>query len=180
LKAESEANRFRSDLYFRLSVFPIELPPLVQRKEDIPLLAEHLLSQLARRLGRPTPRLTLANVQELQRYNWPGNIRELQHVLERALITAKSGKLRLDVTTPSAQNPTKLSQEGAVARDSTEDILTESELRALEANNIRRALARAGGKIYGTGGAAELLDIKPTTLASRIKSLRIGRNSGSA
>jgi transcriptional regulator with GAF, ATPase, and Fis domain len=180
LKAESEAGRFRSDLYYRLSVFPIELPPLVQRKEDIPILAEHLLSQLARRLGRPAPRLTLANVQEQQRYNWPGNIRELQHVLERALITAKSGKLRLNLTTPSAQDQPKSRPDGAAAHQSTEDILTVSELRALEANNIRRALERAGGKIYGSGGAAELLEIKPTTLASRIKSLSIEPNSDSA
>ena len=81
LKAESEAKRFRSDLYYRLSVFPIELPALGERKEDIPLLAEHLLAQLSRRLGRPAPRLTVANIRDLQRYDWPGNIRELQHVL---------------------------------------------------------------------------------------------------
>ena len=92
LKAESESKRFRSDLYYRLSVFPIELPPLSERKEDIPLLAEHLLSQLARKLGRPAPRLTIANVQELQRYDWPGNVRELQHVLERALITSAAAE----------------------------------------------------------------------------------------
>ena len=110
----------------------------------------------------------------------PGNIRELQHVLERALITAKSGKLHLDVEAPRAQDQPKLSPHSVVARQSTEDILTVSELRTLEADNIRRALARAGEKIYGAGGAAELLDIKPTTLASRIKSLRIERNTDSA
>ncbi len=169
LKTESDEGRFRSDLYYRLSVFPIELPRLAQRREDIPLLAEHLLSQLARKLGRPAPRLTLANVQELQRYDWPGNIRELQHVLERALITSKSGKLRLNLS------PAKTIEihAGASALTATDEILTTSELRAFEANNIRRALQRTGGKVYGTGGAAELLDTKPTTLASRIKSLGI-------
>ena len=173
LKAESEAKRFRSDLYYRLSVFPIEMPPLAERKEDIPLLAEHFLSQLARKLGRPAPRLTMANVQELQRYDWPGNVRELQHVLERALITAKSGKLRPNLNNRATENerPNRTSETATPA--TTDDVLTASDLRVFAANNIRRALKRTGGKIYGTGGAAELLDMKPTTLASRIKSLDI-------
>ena len=174
LKSESEARRFRSDLYYRLSVFPIELPSLAERKEDIPLLAEHLLSQLARKLGRPVPRLTLINVRELQEYDWPGNIRELQHVLERSLILAKSGKLRLSLSSGNADTklPDHSNRTGPVA---AEEILTISELRAFEAGNIHRALERAGGKIYGSGGAAELLDMKPTTLSSRIKSLGMDR-----
>ncbi len=173
LKAESESKRFRSDLYYRLSVFPIELPPLSERKEDIPLLAEHLLSQLARKLGRPAPRLTIANVQELQRYDWPGNVRELQHVLERALITSKAGKLRPALVGTNANNQSSTSSITTWARPTAEEVLTATELRQLEADNIRRALDRSGGKIYGTGGAAELLEIKPTTLASRIKKLGI-------
>jgi transcriptional regulator with GAF, ATPase, and Fis domain len=170
LKSDSEAKKFRSDLYYRLSVFPIELPSLAERSDDIPLLAEHLLSQLARRLGRPEPRLTLANVQELQRYDWPGNIRELQHVLERALITAKSGKLNLQLKVQKTENASRAI---ATGRSDTEAILTASEIRIFEANNIRRALQLAAGKIYGPSGAAELLDVKPTTLSSRIKSLGI-------
>ncbi|PHS14130.1 MAG: hydrogenase [Blastopirellula sp.] len=177
LKTESEDKRFRSDLYYRLSVFPIELPSLAERKEDIPLLANHFLSQLARRLGRPSPRLTLANVQELQRYNWPGNIRELEHVLERALITAKAGKLRLNLNYQKAENEPHPNTVGTSSATPTDDILTLSELRLLEANNICRALERTGGKIYGTDGAAELLDMKPTTLASRIKKLEIDYES---
>ncbi|MFK8111222.1 MAG: sigma 54-interacting transcriptional regulator [Rubripirellula sp.] len=174
LKAETEAGRFRSDLYYRLSVFPIELPTLAQRKEDIPLLAEHLLSHLARKLGRPMPRLTLANVRELQSYDWPGNIRELQHVLERALITAKSGKLRFNLGPIKRNEPGVKTPENTQSENTQSDnILTGTELREFEANNIRRALRRTGGKVYGVGGAAELLDIKPTTLASRIKSLGI-------
>lgn len=170
LKAESEAGRFRSDLYYRLSVFPIDLPPLSQRKDDIPLLAKHLLSHLARRLGRPEPKLTLANVKELQGHDWPGNIRELQHVLERAMILAKSNKLRFELPTAPSDNaaPVKVPADA-----DTEEILTAAELKALEAQNIRRALNRAGGKVYGSGGAAELIGMKPTTLASRIKSLGI-------
>lgn len=173
LKSESEAKRFRSDLYYRLSVFPIELPALAERKEDIPLLAEHLLAQLARKLGKPVPGLTRANVRELKRYHWPGNIRELQHVLERALITAKSGKLRPELNHRSASGENRTSNVGRSANADPEEVLTAAELRVFEAANIQRALARARGKIYGAGGAAELLAMKPTTLASRIKSLRI-------
>ena len=97
LRAEAEAGRFRQDLYYRLSVFPIELPPLRKRAEDIPLLAEHFLALAARKLGRPKPRLTLANVQQLQRYHWPGNVRELQHVIERAVITADGARLAIEL-----------------------------------------------------------------------------------
>src|SRR5438270_418518 len=106
LRAEADAGRFRQDLYYRLSVFPLELPPLRKRKEDIPLLAEHFLQASARKLGRPTPRLTLAAVQRLQQYGWPGNVRELQHVLERAVITSTSG--RINVELPSSPNPTRV------------------------------------------------------------------------
>lgn len=174
LKADSEAQKFRSDLYYRLSVFPIDVPSLSERGEDIPLLAEHVLSQLARKLGRDAPRLTLANVQELQRHDWPGNIRELQHVLERAMITSvtRKGKLRFNLAgstdTNGSQNITS-----EITESESNEILTMSELRSFEATNIRRALAQTGGKIYGAGGAAELLEMKPTTLASRIKSLGI-------
>lgn len=172
LKAESEAKRFRSDLYYRLSVFPIELPALTERTEDIPLLAEHLITQLSRRLGRPAPRLTVANIRDLQRYNWPGNIRELQHVLERALITAKSSKLRFSSLT--ANEPHQHSEASCHSTQATTtEVLTVSELRTFEANNIRLALERTGGKVYGANGAAELLMMKPTTLASRIKTLEI-------
>src|SRR5262249_56340499 len=92
--------RSGQDLYYRLSVFPVELPPLRKRKEDIPLLAEHFLRASARKLGRAMPRLTLAAVQRLQQYDWPGNVRELQHVLERAVITPPVGRLIYLLPTP--------------------------------------------------------------------------------
>lgn len=168
LRAESEAGRFRQDLFYRLSVFPMELPPLRKRVEDIPLLAEHFLARLARQLGRARPRLTLANVQELQRYDWPGNVRELQHTLERACIVATDGRLRFDLPTTAAQRPS-----GPSDSPSPQRILTDEELRAFEAANIRAALAQCQGKIYGANGAAALLGVKPTTLNSRIKSLGI-------
>ena len=97
LRAESEAGRSRQDLFYRLSVFPMELPPLRKRVEDIPLLADHFLIRFARQLGRPGSRLTLAIVQELQRNYWPGNFRELRHTIERARIVAADGRLRFDL-----------------------------------------------------------------------------------
>ncbi len=174
LKNESDGGRFRSDLYYRLSVFPIELPPLSQRKEDIPLLAEHLLAQLARKLGRPVPCLTKANVHDLQRYDWPGNIREFQHVLERAMITSQAGRLRFQLDpVQAARRKSTIEQPGIVASLDDERVMTAAELRQWEAANIRRALAQSNGKVSGVGGAAERLGMKPTTLASRIKSLKI-------
>jgi transcriptional regulator with GAF, ATPase, and Fis domain len=170
LREESDAGRFRQDLYYRLSVFPIELPPLRNRVEDIPLLAEQILERLARKLGHRRPRLTLANVQQLQNYHWPGNVRELQHVLERASIGATDGRLRLELPAESPPPTIATSVVGA-----SERMLTDAEMRALEASNIRQSLEAAGGKIYGPDGAAALLGMKPTTLASRIKALGISR-----
>ncbi|MFG0264764.1 MAG: sigma 54-interacting transcriptional regulator, partial [Rhodopirellula sp. JB055] len=170
LKAEAEAGHFRLDLYYRLSVFPVDLPPLRNRKDVLPLLDDHLLKILSRRLGKPAPRLTRANASELQRYDWPGNIRELQHVLERALITSPPGKLKLNLASQPDTESTKLVP---VHSDEPDDIMTVAELRSLEANNIRKALQACGGKVYGDAGAATLLGMKPTTLASRIKSLGI-------
>lgn len=175
LKSESVARKFRNDLYYRLSVFPIEVPSLSERREDIALLAEHFLAQIARRQGKEAPRLTQANVRELERHDWPGNIRELQHVIERAMITSMSqkGKLRFNLEdSPAGQTNAKSATDAHESRE-PDFIMTASELRVFEAANIRRALARTGGKIYGANGAAELLDMKPTTLASRIKSLGI-------
>ncbi|MBP3953911.1 sigma 54-interacting transcriptional regulator [Gemmata sp. G18] len=169
LRAEAEAGRFRQDLYYRLSVFPVELPPLRKRGEDIPLLAEHFLALTARKLGRPKPRLTLANVQQLQRYHWPGNVRELQHVIERAVITADGSRLTIDLPTSSLGSASKAPTTAVAVGD--ERVLTDAEVRELEANNIRVALRQAKGKVSGSGGAAELLGVKPTTLASRIKVL---------
>src|SRR5689334_7274980 len=169
LRAEAEAGRFRQDLYFRLSVFPIELPPLRRRAEDIPVLAEHFLALAARKLGRPKPRLTLADAQRLQRYGWPGNVRELQHVIERAVILAEGDRPVIELPAdPAAASP---QSRPYPLRDHGDRVLTDAELRRLEADNIRAALRRTAGKVAGPGGAAELLGIRPTTLASRIKAL---------
>jgi transcriptional regulator with GAF, ATPase, and Fis domain len=168
LRAEAEANRFRQDLFYRLSVFPIELPPLRKRKEDIPLLADHFLHSSARKVGRAKPPLTLANAQRLQQYDWPGNVRELQHVIERAVITSTGNRLNVELPAP----PRTASVPEARANE-PDGVRTDAQIRQLEADNIRAALKAAKGKISGSGGAAELLGLKPTTLASRIKSLGI-------
>jgi transcriptional regulator with GAF, ATPase, and Fis domain len=168
LRAEAEAGRFRQDLYYRLSVFPVELPPLRKRKEDIPLLADHFLQASARKLGRPKPHLTLAAVQRLQQYDWPGNVRELQHVIERAIITATGA--RLNVELPS---PPKAAALPKAAGGTPDTVLTDAQIRQLEADNIRTALKATNGRVSGPDGAAKLLGVKPTTLASRIKALGV-------
>jgi transcriptional regulator with GAF, ATPase, and Fis domain len=168
LRAEAGAGRFRQDLYYRLSVFPVELPPLRKRTEDIPLLAEHFLAQSSRKLGRAKPRLTPANVQRLQRYHWPGNVRELQHVIERAVIIADGPRLTIDLPAGAAGPPDQSAPPPVPADDT---VLTDAEVRRLETDNLRAALRHAKGKVSGPGGAAELLGMKPTTLASRLKAL---------
>lgn len=172
LRSEAEAGRFRQDLYYRLSVFPIEVPPLRKRKVDIPLLADHFLKSTARKVGRPKPPLTLAGVQRLQQYDWPGNVRELQHVLERAVITAASGKLNIELPTAAKAAPTK-----EIATADADGVRTDAQIRRLEADNLRAALKAANGKISGPGGAAELLGLKPTTLISRLKALEVSRSA---
>ncbi len=172
LRSEVEAKRFREDLYFRLNVFPLQSPPLRERREDIPQLATHFLEQIGQRLNRPDKRLSLADIEHLQKYSWPGNIRELQNVIERALITSTGKELRLDLprskTSPQqSDTPTTPNKES--------EILTEQQLRELEVNNLRAALTAADGRLFGPGGAAELLGIKPTTLASRMKKLNLSR-----
>ena len=165
LRSEAEAGRFRQDLYYRLSVFPVEVPALRKRKEDIPPLVEHFVEMSSRRLGRPAPTLTLAAVQRLQQYDWPGNVRELQHVIERAVITSTKGRLNIDLPLPP--KPSKAIEPPTP----TTEVQTDAEIRQIEADNIRAALIVAKGKVSGPDGAASLLGIKPTTLASRIKAL---------
>jgi transcriptional regulator with GAF, ATPase, and Fis domain len=173
LKKDIGKGRFRQDLYYRLSVFPIEVVPLRYRKEDIPLLAEHFLGLLQKRENRNLPRLSPTHHKQLQGYDWPGNVRELQNVIERAVITAQRGQLHFilpndenfgDSTTASAYDP---------GNDDGKKVVPESEMRRRERENIVAALRKSNWKVYGTGGAAQLLGIKPTTLASRMKTMTI-------
>ena len=167
LPDEVRAGRFRQDLFYRLSVFPIEIPPLRERVDDIAPLADHFAREAARRLNRPPPRLTQAALAELAAHDWPGNVRELQHAIERAMILGRGGALRFELAPRS---------EPARARAAaTASPLTRAELKRQERASIELALARSGGKVSGPGGAAELLAMKPTTLASRMKALAIPR-----
>ncbi len=169
LRAEVDAGRFRRDLYYRLSVFPIEVPPLRERIEDIPLLAAHLLERKCSEAGVPTLRLKQRHVMELQQYDWPGNVRELQNVIERAVITSTNGTLRFELPSSSAAQASRIP---STAQDDV-NVLTQDEVKAFEAANLIRALEQSGWKVSGDGGAAELLGIKPTTLASRIRAMNI-------
>jgi len=169
LKADVESGRYRQDLYYHLNVFPIEVVPLRQRPEDIGLLASHFLKMTTKNMNVPSMRLSQANVLELQHYDWPGNVKELQNVIERAVITARNGRLEFDLPTKAEVAAPRSRKKGLPHGEAVLD----AEIRELERENILLALDQAGGKIYGPGGAADILGLKPTTLASRIKKLMI-------
>ncbi len=169
LKTAVEEGDFREDLYFRLNVFPIECTPLRQRASDVPQLAEHYLGTTCQRLNLPKPNLTRANVRALMDYPWPGNIRELQNVIERAVILSRNGKLTMDLPSASAGAFSLKAHRVPVQPAQSEKILTAAEMASFEKHNIKRALAACNGKVSGKQGAAVLLGMKPTTVYSRIK-----------
>ncbi|MFZ5737620.1 MAG: sigma 54-interacting transcriptional regulator, partial [Pseudomonadota bacterium] len=170
LKREVQRGHFREDLYFRLSVFPIESVPLRDRREDIPLLAQHFLANEAREV-KAELRLSQGDVRRLMRYDWPGNVRELQNVIERATILAQNGRLRIDLPEPASSHAAASTSRHKP--DAQPAVMTASDLRSLERANIVAALRVCNGKVFGDDGAAAMLDMKPTTLASRIKALGI-------
>jgi transcriptional regulator with PAS, ATPase and Fis domain len=159
---------FRSDLYYRLNVFPISLPPLRERDDDVVLLAEAFVNRFAKRHGQNLTGLTADDRRRLRAYEWPGNVRELQNVIERAVITARNGRLNLDRALPENATVTPPPQPAG-------EILTATELTQLERQNIQRALEATGWRIAGKDGAAARLGMKPSTLASRMKVLKIQR-----
>jgi len=166
--------RFRQDLYYRLNVFPIEVAPLRNRKEDIPLLAAKFMAHVRKKLNCTGRELTQAEVLKLQNYHWPGNVRELQNIIERAVISSRCGSVKFDLPVPQASG-TSLKTPIKKNGDNLNDVLTEEDMRLREKANIENALQATDWKIYGTGGAAELLGLKPTTLLSRIKKMGIVR-----
>ncbi len=177
LKADMEKGAFRRDLYYRLSVFPIEVVPLRKRAEDIPLLAAHFAESAAQKFHRPPPRLTKANILELQTHDWPGNVRELQNVIERAVITASGTRLSFDL--PKAQQaPSPAARTAIPENGGATHIRTEAEMKTEERANLHAALTQTNWKVFGPGGAAELLQMPPTTLTSRIKKLGLQKPRG--
>lgn len=175
LAEEVARGRFRADLYYRFSVFPIEVPPLRARREDVPMLALHFVQRSARRLAVPEPRLTQVQARELQRYDWPGNVRELQHVVERAVILSRGGSLCFPDLGGAASPAKDSGARDVAAVPSAELPATFAELRALEKRVVEAALERSSGKISGRGGAAERLGVPPTTLESKLRVLGLDR-----
>lgn len=169
LKKEVEAGRFRQDLFYRLVVFPLDIPPLRERREDIPKLAAHFVRMTARKMNRSTPRLSQAQADQLAAYHWPGNIRELQNTVERAVILAQNGPLQFEL--PQGDSPRSTPAKPPL--DESTPILTREDWKRKERESIAAALQQSAGKVFGPGGAAERLNMKPTTLASRIKALGI-------
>jgi formate hydrogenlyase transcriptional activator len=165
LAAAIARGRFRSDLFYRLNVFPLRLPPLRERREDIPLIAEEFLRGFARRTGGGPWSLSGATIERLQAYAWPGNIRELANLLERAAILSPPGTLEVDLP------PGIGVEENAPAAKAWRS------LAATEGEYIREVLAHTRGRIYGPDGAAKLLGLKPSTLQSRMQKLGIARGS---
>jgi transcriptional regulator with GAF, ATPase, and Fis domain len=163
-----QENRFREDLWFRLNVFPLMIPPLRQRKEDIAALTRHFVIQKSRELGIAVmPGIAPGALVRLMNYTWPGNVRELENLVERELILHRKGPLLFDVlVSPETHG-------GIQAPTETSDDYASLKLDEAMASHIRKVLEMAKGKIHGRGGAAELLGINPSTLRWRLDRLGI-------
>jgi formate hydrogenlyase transcriptional activator len=166
LEQEVAEQRFRADLYYRLNVFPIRVPPLRERPSDIPLLVKHFLGQFQRKLAKPLKGVTPDSMARLERYAWPGNIRELQNVIERACVLSPGPVVEIvdDLRPVGGGGPAPMGPAGR------QEVMTLEENERL---HIRQALAACGGRLYGPDGAAALLGINPSTLRSRMKRLDI-------
>ncbi|MBW7989826.1 MAG: sigma-54-dependent Fis family transcriptional regulator [Planctomycetes bacterium] len=149
---------FRDDLYYRLNVFPITIPPLRERRKDIPILVWHFVPEFADRMGKRIETIPKKTMEALQSYSWPGNVRELRNVIENAMIITTGTSLKVDVPKLSA----------SVNADN-------ASLQEVERNHILSVLEMTGWRIRGKNGAAEILGLKPTTLESRMHKLDIQR-----
>ena len=165
---------FRIDLFYRLSVFPIEMPPLRERREDIPMLVEYFIDRYARKAGKTFQAVNKNSLDLLQSYPWPGNIRELRNVIQRAVILSRGGVLDFDL----AGGEVSVTPSKRVARATGEaepEFLTESELQRRERDNLLVILQKTNWKIKGPNAAAELLGVKTTTLITRMKKMGLRR-----
>ncbi|MDQ6531104.1 sigma 54-interacting response regulator [Flavobacterium sp. LHD-85] len=163
LEEEVAAGRFRMDLYYRLHVFPIMVPPLKKRKEDIPDLANHFIAVYSEKMGRKAPILSDAALQQIMNYNWPGNIRELEHVMQRAILLTDGNVIK----------EIELSMSSKIHPEPAQESFSIKTILENERDYILYILKKCNGKISGAGGAAEILDIHPSTLNSKIKKLEI-------
>ena len=162
LEAEVRQGTFRADLFYRLNVFPIHLPPLRQRSGDIPLLAQHFVNRYARKFKKPlVKRVSEETLRAFSRWSFPGNVRELEHLIERAVILAKQAEITVDLPL-AAPTPGLADNSGSFQT-----------LRDNERELILQVLEYTHGKVRGENGAAAILDIKPTTLESRMERLGI-------
>jgi len=173
LEDEVKEGKFRQDLYYRLNVFPITLPPLRERDEDIIILAETFLDKYMRQIGKAGLQLSQENRARLRSYHWPGNIRELENIIERAVITSAGPSLNLDLSLPYPEKHEKPLVTERTGLDHEFHVFTSEELNNMERKNIIRALESTGWKVAGKNGAASLLGLPPSTLSSKIKTLKI-------
>jgi PAS domain S-box-containing protein len=168
--------KFREDLFYRLSVFPIEVPPLRKRREDVIQLAQHFIERTCNDFGRQTMKLTRNQADQIQNYDWPGNVRELKNVIERAVILSRGNVLRLDLSLPeNAIGSGQFVEQGVLPGE--EQVLNEQQMKALQKRNVLIALRQSNWRVSGKKGAAELLGVKPTTLTDRMKMMGIRKPS---
>jgi transcriptional regulator with GAF, ATPase, and Fis domain len=160
LSQEIKNGNFREDLYYRLNVFPIHIPPLRERKEDIPLLVNYFVINFSRKVGKNIETISQSTIDQLTEYNWPGNVRELENIIERAVITNEGNKLKLSEVLPKV-TPT-ISSEGE-----------SKTLEEVEREHIIKVLEKTNWQVSGDRGAAKILGMKRTTLEARMKKLNI-------
>jgi PAS domain S-box-containing protein len=175
LEEEVRKGAFRSDLYYRLSIFPITLPPLRERKEDIPILVTHMVKQLSQKLGKTIDAIPQETMSKLRNYPWPGNVRELRNVIERAVIVTQGSKLRLIDDLDLQAFELQLHAHAAVHNGIVDSVQAGETLEQTEYNLITRTLKNVHWRVEGPGGAAELLNLHPSTLRSKMRKLGIER-----
>lgn len=168
--AVQEGN-FRADLYYRLNVFPINIPPLNQRGDDIRLLAEHFVNQFSTRMGKEVLPFDVESIEHLRSYDWPGNVRELQNVIERGVITARKGRINFNQVLPSQVSSATIKND--IPSDNS--VKSIQQLNRLERDNLLLALEKSGWRVSGPNGAAQLIGLPPSTFQSRMKAFGIKR-----